>query len=59
MKFSATPKQSKGTAQDQMHIVPYDQKWYPMNQNQKFTQQQIGKIGLVYKSTNLPQKKLA
>ena len=56
MKFSATSKQSKAAVQDQMHIVPYDQKWYPMNQNQKFTHKHIGKIGFVYKSTNTAKK---
>ena len=55
MKFSATSKQSKGTVQDQMHIVPYDQNGYPMNQIQKFTQQHIGKIGLFHKSTKKSQ----
>ena len=38
-------------------MVPYDQKWYPMNQGQKFTQEQIGKIGHLYKSLEKSKKK--
>ena len=54
--FSATsiPTSSRGIGH--MDIVPYDQKWYPMNQNQKFTHRHIGKIRLVYKSAKLPKK---
>ena len=46
MKFGATAKQSKPRVQDQMDIVPYDQKWYPMNQVQKFTQGQVAKVDI-------------
>ena len=56
MKFSATSKQSKGTAQDQMHIVPYDQKWYPINKVSILTQEHIGKIEIVYKSKHTAKK---
>ena len=56
MKFSATSKQSKATVQDQMHIVSYDQKWYPINKDSILTHRLIGIIGFVYKSTNTAKK---
>ena len=33
-----------------MDIVPYDQKWYPVNQVQKLTQRKVGKIWFFQKS---------
>ena len=54
--FSATSKPTHGSVSDQLHIVPHNQKWYPIKQIWILTHQHIGKIGLVYKSKNTAKK---
>ena len=53
--FGATSKLTYGSVQDQMHIVSYDQKWYPINHGWIFAQEVSGKIGNIYKSTENQQ----